>query len=83
MVPKSLNGRGVYSHIYITGTQERTPVHHWSMPNHHTSMYLGCIAVKAFDYKIYVTAGNITFGILYKYYKSLPLELFRALEVGA
>ena len=30
-----------------------------------------------------VTAGNITFGSLYKYYKSLPLELFRALLVGA
>ena len=30
-----------------------------------------------------VTAGNITYGSMYKYYKSLPLELFRALAVGA
>ena len=30
-----------------------------------------------------VTTGNITFGSLYKYCKSLPLELFRALAVGA
>ena len=31
----------------------------------------------------YVTAGNITLGKMHKYYKSLPLELFRALAVGA
>ena len=30
-----------------------------------------------------VTAGNITLGKMYKNYKSLPLELFRALVVGA
>ena len=33
--------------------------------------------------KILVTAGNITLGKMHKYYKSLPLELFRALVVGA
>ena len=30
----------------------------------------------------HVTTGNITFGSIYKYYKNLPLELFRALAVG-
>ena len=30
-----------------------------------------------------VTTGNITLGKIHKYYKCLPLELFRALVVGA
>ena len=33
--------------------------------------------------KTCVTTGNITLGKMYKNYKSLPLELFRTLAVGA
>ena len=56
----------------------------WAMENQQPPAFIAIDLSAAFNTVDHdVTAGNITLGKMHKNYKSLPLELFRALVVGA